>query len=146
MEAKVDPGLLKRVKELTIKEYLDRPQPELLIAIPNNQKDVDYEVNVSTREFTSLCPLSSSQPDYATIEIDYIPKEKLVELKSLKLLLVSFRTVAVFHEEIPGLILKALVDLLQPSEMYVTGIFTIRGGLSTKVVANYCGDQSGREI
>lgn len=132
----LDKDLIRRVKGLKLK-MSDRPQPDLLIKIPNTNRSVDYDVHIESKEFTSLCPLSLSQPDYATIVVDYTPDEWLVELKSLKLLLVSFRQTPIFHEAVPSLILKYLVELLQPKELIVTGYFTVRGGLETTVTAKY---------
>jgi len=132
----IDPELEQAIKALTLK-FTENPQPELLLRIPNRDHEVDYNVSVSTEEFTSLCPLNLGQPDYATIEIRYCPKGWTVELKSLKMYLASFRQVPIFHEQVPAAILRALVDLLQPECLSVFGDFTVRGGLSTKVYAVY---------
>ena len=134
----LDKELVSRVKglKLTFKEV---PQPELLIRLPNRNPDVNYVVEIVTSEFTSLCPLNSSQPDYATIVIVYKPDEWLVELKSLKFYLCSFRMVPVFHEDVPATILSALVDLLTPKGIVISGRFTTRGGLDTVVVARWVG-------
>lgn len=132
----LDRQLIKRVKGLKLK-MSDKPQPELLIRIPNTNQEVDYDVHVETKEFTSLCPLSLSQPDYATIVVDYAPKYFLVELKSYKFYLVSYRMTPVFHEMVPAMILADLVELLDPKEMTVTGYFTTRGGIDTTVRAYY---------
>jgi len=90
----------------------------------------------STKEFTCLCPFSSL-PDYATITIRYIPDKYCVELRSLKYYLFAFRQVKIFHEEVVNKILEDLVELLKPKRMEVEGIFNIRGGITTKVVASY---------
>lgn len=132
----MDKELVSKVKGLKL-EFKGIPQPELLIKIPNKNEDVDYEVEMETCEFTSLCPLNPSQPDYAEISIVYKPGRWLVELKSLKFYLVSFRMVDLFHEQVPATILKDLVDLLEPKEMEVIGYFTTRGGIDTIVVAKY---------
>jgi len=132
----IDKVLVGKIKGLKM-ELTDEPQPELLIRIPNKSRDVDYEVEIKTKEFTSLCPLNLSQPDYAKLTITYSPDHWCVELKSLKFYLVSFRQVPVFHEEVPTLILKHLVALLQPKYFQVEGIFTTRGGLDTTVLADY---------
>lgn len=136
----LDQELVSKIKNLKM-EFKDEPQPELLIKIPNADKDVEYSVEVSTSEFTSLCPLNTSQPDYATISVRYIPEEWCVELKSLKFYLVSFRNVPVFHEQVPAVILKALVGLLKPKELVVEGQFTVRGGIYTKVTAIFPVDE-----
>lgn len=132
----LDRDLVDRIKGLTL-EFKDVPQPELLISIPNRYPEVDYTVTVETNEFTSLCPLNRTQPDYAKITIEYKPGKKIVELKSLKFYLVSFRMVPIFHEEVPATILQTLVGLLDPEWLEVTGIFTTRGGLDTIVEATY---------
>ena len=133
-----DPGqeTIAKIKNLYL-VLTDKPQPQMLIALSNPSPEVEYEVNISSKEFTSVCPLSLSQPDYATINIQYSPKDLTVELKSLKLFFVSFRNVAIFHEMVPAFILKELVKLLQPNWMIVTGMFTTRGGLDTTVEAHY---------
>jgi len=122
-------------------ELTEEPQPDLLIQIPNQHQEVDYSVSIEAPEFTSLCPLNLSQPDFATISIEYDPREWLVELKSLKFYLTSFRQCPVFHEEVPSIILKALVSLLEPRYLTVTGKFTTRGGIDTSVTANYAEDR-----
>jgi len=136
MTVDLDRELVGKIKGLRM-EFKDEPQSELLIRIPNRNKDVDYEVEVETKEFTSLCPLNPSQPDYAKLTIIYSPDKWCVELKSLKFYLVSFRQVLVFHEEVPATILKYLVALLQPKYLQVEGVFTTRGGLDTTVLADY---------
>ena len=135
---KLDKELVDRIKGLKL-EFKDATQPELLIKILNRDNDIDYSVEIVTSEFTSLCPLNMAQPDYATIVIIYKPKSWTVELKSLKFYLASFRQVPIFHEQVPATILKALVDLLNPRSMEITGQFTIRGGISTTVSAVFPG-------
>ena len=130
----LDKVLVEQVKSLKL-VFKDSPQPELLLKIPNAHKEVKYHVDITTGEFTSLCPLNMSQPDYATLSIQYIPKEWCVELKSLKFYLVSFRMVPIFHEEVPAVISAALVNLLKPQYVEVIGNFSTRGGLDTKVRA-----------
>ncbi len=132
----LDGELVGRIRGLTL-EFMDKPQPELLVSIPNRSQSIHYWIEVTTKEFTSLCPLNTSQPDYATIYIRYRPREWLVELKSLKFYLVSFRMVPIFHEEVPATILRSLTTLLSPAELIVTGDFTTRGGLHTVVEAVY---------
>ncbi len=131
-----DQELVRKVKELKLK-FMDKPQPQLLIRIPNINKDVNFEVETVTSEFTSLCPLNLYQPDYATISIKYKPSSWLVELKSLKFYLTSFRMCPIFHEEVPAALLRDLTNLLQPREMEIVGYFTIRGGIKTTVRAIY---------
>ena len=133
---KVDPELKKRIKGLTL-EYKDKPQPDLLIPIPNPHPDIDYKISITSPEFTSLCPLVPSQPDYATINIEYYPNNLVVELKSLKFYLVSYRTVEIFHESVVGNILKDLVKVCQPKKLKVTADFTVRGGIHTVVESTF---------
>ena len=132
----LDEELVDKIRGLKM-EFSSYQQPELLIRIPNRNGDVDYEIETVTNEFTSLCPISLVQPDYATIVIRYKPGAWLVELKSLKFFLVSFRQVPIFHESVPSVILGALAELLEPVSMEVTGQFSTRGGLSTTVRAVY---------
>ena len=132
----LDRDLVARIKMLKLR-YKEVPQPELLIGLPNRDKGVDYWVETKTSEFTSLCPLNMSQPDYAEVLITYRPNEWTVELKSLKFYLASFRQVPIFHEQVPTTIAKALVDLLKPKNLQVVGTFTVRGGITTTVSVNY---------
>lgn len=131
----LDEKLVSQIKNLQM-TFTDKPQPELLIRMPNQESDIVYQVDIMTSEFTSLCPLNMAQPDYATIFINYLPSKWCVELKSLKYYLVSFRQVPIFHESVPVQIVEALYDLLEPHWIKVTGTFTIRGGLLTEVSAD----------
>jgi 7-cyano-7-deazaguanine reductase len=112
-----------------------KPSKEL-IALPNPHPDRDYEVEFSTDEFTCVCP-RTGQPDFATIRICFVPDQLLVELKSLKLYLWSFRTEGIFHEDVTNVILNDLAAALRPRRMTVTGEFNIRGGIGTVVRAGY---------
>ena len=87
-------------------------------------------------EFTSLCPITG-QPDFAEIRISYIPDVKMVESKSLKLYLFSFRNHGAFHEDCVNIIMKDLIRLMNPKYIEVTGLFTPRGGISIYPYANY---------
>tara|TARA_Y100000310_G_scaffold17677_1_gene17468 strand:+ start:506 stop:937 length:432 start_codon:yes stop_codon:yes gene_type:complete len=136
MYSEVTPEIKAKIKGLTMK-FTDSPQPELLIPIPNSNLNVDHKITIVSPEFTSLCPLALTQPDYATITIEYYPDKKVVELKSLKFYFVSFRNVGIFHESVASKILTDLVDILQPSLMKVTGDFTVRGGIHTVIEARY---------
>ncbi len=107
-----------------------------LIAIPNPHLDRDYDVEFSTDEFTCVCPMTS-QPDFATIRISFVPDQHLVELKSLKLYLWSFRNEGHFHEDVTNIILNDLVEAIRPRRMTVVGEFNIRGGIGTIVRASY---------
>ena len=140
--SKVNPELRKKIKELSM-SFTDKPQPELLIPIPNPSPDIEYKITVISPEFTSLCPVTPTQPDYATVAIEYYPKDRIIELKSLKFYLVSYRTVEIFHEAVIGNILKDLVNTCGPKKMKITCDFTVRGGIHTVIEANYNGEALG---
>jgi len=110
--------------------------PEMLEAFVNKHQGNDYWVTFNCPEFTSLCPITG-QPDFATIRIDYIPDVKMVESKSLKLYLFSFRNHGAFHEDCVNIIMKDLTALMDPKYIEVTGIFTPRGGISIYPFANH---------
>lgn len=117
-------------------EYRDDYAPELLEAFINKHPDNDYMVTFNCPEFTSLCPITG-QPDFANIIINYIPDIKMVESKSLKLYLFSFRNRGDFHEDCVNIIMKDLIKLMDPKYIEVKGIFTPRGGISIYPFANY---------
>ena len=110
--------------------------PEMLQTFVNKHPDNDYFVKFNCPEFTSLCPITG-QPDFATVYISYVPGEKMVESKSLKLYLFSFRNQGDFHEDCINIIMKDLVKLMEPKYLEVKGIFTPRGGISIYPFANY---------
>ena len=110
--------------------------PEMLETFVNKHQDTDYFVKFNCPEFTSLCPLTG-QPDFATIYISYVPDVKMVESKSLKLYLFSFRNHGDFHEDCVNKIMKDLIKLLDPKYIEVWGKFTPRGGLSIDPYCNY---------
>lgn len=110
--------------------------PKILEAFENKHKDNDYFVTFNCPEFTSLCPITA-QPDFAHITISYIPAKKMVESKSLKLYLFSFRNHGDFHEDCINIIMKDLRDLLLPKYIEVYGRFTPRGGISIDPFVNY---------
>ena len=109
---------------------------EVLETFENIHPENDYWVQFNCPEFTSLCPITG-QPDFAEIKIMYLPDEKMVESKSLKLYLFSFRNHGDFHEDCINIIMKDLVRLMQPKYIEVLGIFTPRGGISIYPYANY---------
>ena len=117
-------------------EYKQTYAPEVLEAFDNKHPDNDYWVRFNCPEFTSLCPITG-QPDFAEIRISYLPAMKMVESKSLKLYLFSFRNHGAFHEDCVNIIMKDLIALMQPKYIEVTGIFTPRGGISIYPFANY---------
>lgn len=96
----------------------------------------NYVVKCETREFTCLCP-KTGQPDFANIKIEYIPDEKCIELKSLKLYLWSYRNEGVFHEAVTNQILDDLTKECDPKWMEVTAEFYVRGGITTTITATY---------
>ena len=117
-------------------EYKTTYAPEVLETFTNKHQDHDYWVTFDCPEFTTLCPITG-QPDFATIRIDYIPDTKMVESKSLKLYLFSFRNHGAFHEDCVNVIMKDLIRLMDPKYIEVTGIFTPRGGISIYPYTNY---------
>ena len=96
----------------------------------------DYTIHIRMPEFTCLCP-KTGQPDFAELFLDYIPDEKCVELKALKMYIWSFREEGGFHEAMTNKILADLVEVTQPRFMRLTADFNVRGGVYTKVVAEH---------
>ena len=109
--------------------------PDILEVFDNKHPNNDYFVKFNCPEFTSLCPITG-QPDFATIYISYIPGEKMVESKSLKLYLFSFRNHGDFHEDCMNVIMKDLIKLMSPKYIEVWGKFTPRGGISIEPNSN----------
>ncbi len=107
-----------------------------LETFPNPNPERDYHIHMEIPEFTCLCP-KTSQPDFATLYLDYIPDERCVELKSLKLYIVSYRNKGAFHEAVTNQILGDLVALTDPRFMRLTAKFYVRGGIFTNVVAEH---------
>lgn len=110
--------------------------PQVLETFSNRHTDHDYWVQFNCPEFTTLCPITG-QPDFAELKILYMPGEKMVESKSLKLYLFSFRNHGDFHEDCVNIIMKDLVRLMDPKYIEVLGLFTPRGGISIYPYANY---------
>ena len=110
--------------------------PEMLETFQNKHPENDYFVKFNCPEFTSLCPITG-QPDFATIYINYVPDVRMVESKSLKLYLFSFRNHGDFHEDCVNIIMKDLIALMYPKYIEVWGEFTPRGGISIHPYANY---------
>lgn len=117
-------------------EYTFDYNPDILESFDNKHPEQDYFVKFNAPEFTSLCPITG-QPDFATIYLSYIPEDKLVESKSLKLYLFSFRNHGAFHEDCINIIMKDLIALLNPKYIEVWGKFLPRGGLSIDPFSNY---------
>ena len=128
--------LFKKIQDLDL-SYTDQPQPRLLVAMPNPYPGQEYEVQVVSPEFTALCPVNPGQPDFATVTIKYIPDKYIIEFKSLKLYLTSFRTVTMFYEASTNMILQDLVKVLKPRSMEVVTDWNVRGGISTRVLSIY---------
>ena len=116
--------------------YSAEYDPGLLETFDNKHPENDYWVKFNCPEFTSLCPITG-QPDFATIYISYVPDQFLVESKSLKLYLFSFRNHGDFHEDCVNIIMKDLIKLMNPKYIEVKGLFTPRGGISIWPYANY---------
>jgi 7-cyano-7-deazaguanine reductase len=106
-------------------ETFDNPRPER-----------DYTVRIRMPEFTCLCP-KTGQPDFAELLLEYVPDQRCVELKSLKMYIWSFRDEGAFHEDVTNRILDDLVKACDPSFMRLTSEFKVRGGIYTDVVAEY---------
>ena len=107
-----------------------------LETFPNQHPGRRYTVTLVCSEFTCMCPITG-QPDFATITIRYIPDQRIVESKSLKLYLWSYRDEGTFHEHVTNQILEDLVEALDPISCHVTGAFNVRGGISITVDAEY---------
>lgn len=108
------------------------PEEAQLESVENPKKGMDYMVRFTAPEFTSLCPITG-QPDFAHIVIDYIPDERLVESKSLKLFLTSFRNHGAFHEDCTVSIAKRLIDEINPKWLRIGGYWYPRGGIPIDV-------------
>ena len=107
-----------------------------LVAVDNPHPDRDYEVSCATPEFTCVCPMTG-QPDFATVVITYVPDAKIVELKSLKLYLWSYRNEGAFHEDVTNRICNDLVAAIAPRRMTVRTEWLVRGGITTNVEVRY---------
>lgn len=111
-------------------------RPDILETFVNKHPDHDYWVKFNCPEFTTLCPITG-QPDFGTIYISYVPDENMVESKSLKLYLFSFRNNGDFHEDVVNIIMKDLIKLMNPKYIEVWGKFLPRGGISIDPYTNY---------
>ena len=106
-------------------ETFDNPYPER-----------DYTIRIRMPEFTCLCP-KTGQPDFAELELEYVPDQRCVELKALKMYVWSFRDEGAFHEDVTNQILNKLVEVCAPRFMRLTAEFNVRGGVYTTVVAEH---------
>ncbi|MGF1545694.1 MAG: preQ(1) synthase [Thiotrichales bacterium] len=107
-----------------------------LETFPSPHPERDFTIRIRIPEFTCLCP-KTGQPDFATITLEYVPDRRCVELKSLKLYMWSFRDEGAFHEAVTNRMLDDLVAATAPRFMRITGVFNVRGGIFTDVVAEY---------
>ncbi|HWE43498.1 MAG TPA: preQ(1) synthase [Gemmatimonadaceae bacterium] len=133
------------------------PRPDLLETFANPYPDREYEIHMICDEFTSLCPLGGIEtdaaelallkggaPDFGIIRITYVPAEKCLELKSLKLYLWSFRNDGIFYERAVNRILDDLVAACQPARLEVVGDFNVRGGIKSVITARHVGTSGGQ--
>ncbi len=133
MNTRQDEGLQRLGQKV---EYSDDYAPEVLETFENLHGDNDYWVEFLCPEFTTLCPITG-QPDFAEIRIMYLPDKRMVESKSLKLYLFSFRNHGDFHEDCVNTIMKDLIKLMDPRYIEVKGLFSPRGGIAIHPYANY---------
>lgn len=124
--------------------YPNDYDPTVLETFANKHVSHDYMVTFRCPEFTTLCPITG-QPDFATLYINYIPSERMIESKSLKLYLFSFRNHGDFHEDVVNIILNDLVHALDPKYIEVRGMFYPRGGISIYPFANWAKEGFGYE-
>src|SRR5436309_2178282 len=114
----------------------ESPQKARLETFPNPSPRRDFVIRIDSTQFTSLCPVTG-QPDFAEIAIQYVPDQKCIETKSLKLYLAAYRNVPSFNEAVVNRILDDLVKACRPRRMHVEGRFAARGGLSLSVIAEH---------
>ena len=115
---------------------MNAPAPDLLETFPNPAPERDYTIRMVIPEFTCLCP-RTGQPDFATLELEYVADRLCVELKSLKLYVWSFRDKGTFHEAVTNQMVARLAALLDPRFLRLTARFNVRGGITTTVVAEH---------
>jgi len=129
-------GLLESVKKP------DAVDKKVLVVLDYGYRAVrDIEIEIEQPEFTSVCPLSGL-PDFGALTIRYVPRNKIVELKSLKYYLVQYRSVGIFYEHVVNRILDDLVSVLEPKSAEIVGRFTPRGGITTRVRAQWAWQES----
>src|SRR6185503_12858338 len=122
------------------------PSIKILETFQNLHQDSLYLVPLMCHEFTAICPITG-QPDFAKFEIVYVPRVKMVESKSLKLYMYSFRNHGIFHEEVTNRIFKDLWKLMDPKFMRIIGDFSVRGGISIKpLVQKFAADVDKEEV
>ncbi len=118
---------------------------DVLETFPNQYPNREYTIEIRCPEFTSVCP-KTGQPDFGTLTFTYVPAEKCVELKSLKLYLQQFRNEGIFYEHVTNRILDDLVAVLQPRRMTLVAAFTPRGGITTTVTAEFTSQTGGEPL
>lgn len=123
-------------------KYSYNYDPSVLETFINKHPEMDYMVTLDCYEFSSLCP-KTGQPDWAKLFISYVPDERMVESKSLKLYLFSFRNHGDFHEDCMNIIKKDLVGLMDPKYLEVFGLFSPRGGIAILPFTNYAKPDAG---
>ena len=132
--------MAKPVTQLGAKSILTPEQiadpASILEAFPNPRPERDYQIEFVFPEFTSVCPVTG-QPDFATIKIIYVPDQKCVEMKSLKLYFLSYRNKGIFYEAVTNTIADDLIAVLQPRRLKVVGDFAVRGGTAGIITVNY---------
>lgn len=126
----------ENVQNLTLLGQGQTQPQRKLETFPNRHPHRRYTVRLETDEFTAVCPITG-QPDFATIRVEYIPNERIVESKSFKLYIWSFRNEGIFHEHVTNVILDDLIEALDPHWCRVTGEFAARGGITITVTAEY---------
>lgn len=141
-----DKSELEGIKHLgsNATKYPTDYDPGLLETFENKHPENEYVVTLDCPEFTTLCP-KTGQPDFGHIVISYIPHRKMVESKSLKLYLFSFRNHGDFHEDVVNIIMKDLIKLMDPKYIEVKGFFMPRGGISIHPFANF-GDEDHKSL
>jgi len=122
-------------KSVLTPQQIEDPK-SILEAFANPKPQRDYEIKFVFPEFTSMCPVTG-QPDFATITITYVPDQRCVEMKSLKLYFMAFRNKGIFYEAVTNQILDDLVGALSPRKMTVVGDFAVRGGTAGTVTVTY---------
>jgi 7-cyano-7-deazaguanine reductase len=131
---KMSTGLYTELTQLgKIVDVPIRPEDAFLETLPNRSPGLDYVIRLTAPELTTLCPITG-QPDFAILIIDYVPAEKMVESKSFKLFLESFRNCGTFNEDCTAYIHSRLNEALQPKYLRVTGLWNARGGITIDVV------------
>ena len=113
----------------------NKPTYKDLVVVKNEYNDRDYTINVTIPEFNCVCP-KTGLPDFGTLYIEYVPNQYIVELKSLKLYIVKFRNIGIFHEHVTNYILDDFKKVCNPKKIEITGDFNPRGGIKTIVKSN----------